>query len=322
MEINTDSKKENKVIDIQIREPEKVKPVFNRGIMITLYVLSIIAIMLIGHLLFTLIPLTTIGNSVSDLAGSLDSSILLYVLGGFVAQMIDGALGMAYGVSVTTFLLSLGIPSITPAVASASMHASEVFTTGTSSLVYMRYKSVNNKLFRVLLIPGALGAIAGAITVTYISKQYIGIVKPFVALYTLTLGILIIRKALNFHIKNRRKIKRIKPVAAIGGFLDSVGGGGWGPIVTTTLIAGGRNIRYAVGSSHMAKFFVALISTITFMAMIGLSHWKIIFGLVIGSMAAAPLSIYLSTKISNKWGLIMVGMVVIIVSLRTLILFI
>jgi len=185
----------------------------------------------------------------------------------------------------------------------------------------MRYKYVNNKLFRILLIPGALGAIAGAITVSYISKEYIGIVKPFVAIYTLALGILIMRKALNMHIKTRKKIKHIQPVAAIGGFLDSVGGGGWGPIVTTTLIAGGRNLRYAVGSSHVAKFFVALISTVTFMVMIGLSHWQIILGLVIGSMAAAPFSIYLSTKISNKWGLILVGMVVIIVSLRSFLLF-
>ncbi|MGQ0827980.1 MAG: sulfite exporter TauE/SafE family protein [Bacteroidota bacterium] len=292
-----------------------------RILYVLLYAISVIAIMLIGHLLFTLFPLSKISSSFLDLFNSIDSSILLYILGGFIAQMIDGALGMAYGVSVTTFLLSLGIPTITPAVASASMHASEVFTTGTSSLVYMRYKYVNNKLFRILLIPGALGAIAGAITVSYISKEYIGIVKPFAALYTLTLGILIMRKALNLHIKNRKKIKHIQPVAAVGGFLDSVGGGGWGPIVTTTLIAGGRNMRYAVGSSHVAKFFVALISTITFMVMIGLSHWQIILGLVIGSMAAAPISIYMSTKISNKWGLILVGMLVIIVSLRSLILF-
>jgi uncharacterized membrane protein YfcA len=270
-------------------------------------------------LFFTFIPLSSIGDYFSGLASSLDSSVLLYILGGFVAQMIDGALGMAYGVSVTTFLLSLGIPSITPAVASASMHASEIFTTGTSSLVYMRYKNVNNKLFRTLLIPGAIGAIIGAITISYISKDYIGFVKPFVSVYTLILGVLIIRKALNLHIKTRKKIKKIKPVALIGGFLDSVGGGGWGPIVTTTLIAGGRNFRSAIGSSHVAKFFVAIISTATFISVIGLSHWHIIFGLVIGSMIAAPISIYMSTKISNKWGLILVGMLVIIVSFKTLI---
>lgn len=322
MEIKNARNKEKEVLGELTVESPKIKRFFNKRIIKALYVLSLVAILLIAYFIVSIVSPTTIDNTVSIIVDNMDSSILLYILGGFVAQMIDGALGMAYGVSVTTFLLSLGIPSITPAVASASMHASEVFTTGTSSLVYMRYKSINKKLFRALLLPGALGAIVGAITVSYISKEYIGIVKPFVALYTFTLGVLIIRKALNMHVKTRQKIKKIKPVAAIGGFLDSVGGGGWGPIVTTTLIAGGRNLRYAVGSSHMAKFFVAIISTVTFMTMIGLSHWKIIFGLVIGSMAAAPLSIYLSTKISNKWGLLLVGTVVIIVSLRIFILFI
>jgi siroheme synthase-like protein len=310
----------NKATAILVEKKRDGKRQFKKRILfVSLYAVSVIALMLVGHLLFTLIPLTSIGGYFSNVVSSIDSSILLYILGGFVAQMIDGALGMAYGVSVTTFLLSLGIPTITPAVASASMHASEIFTTGTSSLVYMRYKNVNNKLFRTLLIPGALGAIAGAFAISYISKEYINIVKPVVSFYTLILGILIIRKALNLHIKTRKKIKRIKPVALIGGFLDSVGGGGWGPIVTTTLIAGGRNFRYAIGSSHVAKFFVALISTITFISVIGLSHWPIILGLTIGSMIAAPISIYISTKISNKWGLILVGMLVIIVSFKTLI---
>jgi uncharacterized membrane protein YfcA len=322
MKNNRVAQNENVNTDSLIDEPKTTIRFFNKRVVRLLYIFSLLAVMIVGYLLFTFITTNAFANPFTAFFDSLDASILLYVLGGFVAQMIDGALGMAYGVSVTTFLLSLGIPSITPAVASASMHASEVFTTGTSSLVYMRYKSVNKKLFRALLIPGALGAVAGAITVSYISKEYIGIVKPFVALYTFTLGVLILRKALNMHIKTKKKLKHIQPVAAIGGFLDSVGGGGWGPIVTTTLIAGGRNLRYAVGSSHMAKFFVALISTITFMTMIGLSHWKIIFGLVIGSMVAAPISIYLSTKISTKWGLLLVGAVVIIVSLKNLLLFI
>lgn len=308
----------NEITTILVDKKEKEKSNFKQRLYtVTLYSLSVISIMLLGHFIFTMVPLTSIGTFFSDAAGSIDSSILIYILGGAVAQLIDGALGMAYGVSVTTFLLSLGIPTITPAVASASMHAAEIFTTGTSSVVYMKLKSVNNKLFRTLLVPGALGAIIGAITISIFSKDYVVYVKPIVSLYTLTLGILIIRKALNMHIKTRNKIKRIKPVAFFGGLLDSIGGGGWGPIVTTTLIAGGRHFRYAIGSSHVAKFFVALISTITFISIIGLSHWQIIFGLVIGSMAVAPFSIYLSTKISNKWGLILVGMVVIIVSLRT-----
>jgi uncharacterized protein len=308
----------NALTTVLIDKKEKEKSKFKQRLYtVTVYSLSVISIMLLGHFIFTMIPVSSIVGAFSSAANSIDSSILIYILGGAVAQLIDGALGMAYGVSVTTFLLSLGIPAITPAVASASMHAAEIFTTGTSSVVYMRLKSVNNKLFRTLLVPGAIGAIIGAITISIFSKDYVAYVKPIVSIYTLTLGILIIRKALNLHIKSRKRIKRIKPVAFFGGLLDSIGGGGWGPIVTTSLIAGGRHFRYAIGSSHVAKFFVALISTITFISIIGLSHWHIIFGLVIGSMAVAPFSIYLSTKISNKWGLILVGIVVIIVSLRT-----
>lgn len=281
------------------------------------YSLTVLSLMLLGHFLFSLLPLTTITQFFSTAAGSIDSSIFIYILGGAVAQLIDGALGMAYGVSVTTFLLSLGVPAITPAVASASMHAAEVFTTGTSSLVYMKLKSVNIKLFKTLLVPGAIGAIFGALIISYFSKDDMQFVRPIVSAYTLFLGVLILRKALNLHVKTRKKIKRIKPIAFFGGLFDSVGGGGWGPIVTTSLIAGGRDFRYAIGSSHMAKFFVATISTITFFTVIGIGHWQIILGLVVGSMAVAPFSIYLSTKISKKWGLVLVGFVVIIVSLRT-----
>lgn len=296
--------------------PKEKKTLDSKIIKAAIYSFGVILLMLLGHIIFSYIPLNEIGQL---LVSNLDSELLLYMFGGFIAQMIDGALGMAYGVSVTTFLLSLGIPSITPAVASASMHTSEIFTTGSSSLVYMRYKNINIKLFKALLWPGIIGTIIGATVVSFVSKDNISIIKPIVALYTLTLGVLIILRALKINLRNNNKIKQIFPVAFFGGFLDSVGGGGWGPIVTTSLVAGGRNLRYAIGSSHLAKFFVALVSTITFSFIIGISHWKIIFGLVIGSMIAAPISIYLSNKIPIKKGLILVGSLVIIISLKTII---
>jgi uncharacterized membrane protein YfcA len=296
--------------------PKEKKSLDSKIIKAAIYSFGIILLMLIGHIIFSYIPLNEIGQL---LVSNLDSELLLYMFGGFIAQMIDGALGMAYGVSVTTFLLSLGIPSITPAIASASMHTSEIFTTGSSSLVYMRYKNINMKLFKALLWPGIIGTIIGATVVSFVSKDNISIIKPIVALYTLTLGVLIILRALKINLRNNNKIKQLFPVAFFGGFLDSVGGGGWGPIVTTSLVAGGRNLRYAIGSSHLAKFFIALVSTITFSFIIGISHWKIIFGLVIGSMIAAPISIYLSNKIPIKKGLILVGSLVIIISLKTII---
>lgn len=280
-----------------------------------LYIFSAISLMIGGYYFFTYIPFGDIGNSVYGAVSSVDSQILTWIAIGLCAQLVDGALGMAYGVSTTTALLSFGI---TPAVASASMHASEIMITGTSSLVYLKYKNINGKLFRKLLVPGAIGAIIGACTVSLL-KEYVGVVKPLVSIYTLILGVLILRKALGAIGKKRAKIKRVGVLASLGGFLDSVGGGGWGPIVTTTLVAGGRDLRYSIGSAHAAKFFVAVISSITFFFMIGIGHWTIILGLIIGGMIAAPFSIWLSTRISVRNGLILVGLLVIIVSLKTII---
>lgn len=308
----------NKITAVLVKKQER--SIYKKVLWAAFYSFMVLLLMFFGHLFLTYVPLADVKGFIGWINETVDKNIWIYMLGGFIAQMIDGALGMAYGVSVTTFLLSLGIPAITPAVASASMHASEVFTTGSSSLVYMRYKNVNMKLFKKLVVPGALGAIFGAASVSFISKEYFYIIKPLVALYTLTLGVFIIIRALKISNRKTVKIKKIIPVAAAGGYLDSVGGGGWGPIVTTSLIAGGRNLRYAVGSSHLAKFFVALISTLTFFIFLGLSHWQIIFGLVIGGMLAAPISIYFSNKIPIKAGLILVGSLVIAISLRIVIL--
>lgn len=284
---------------------------------IFLYTLSALALMITGHLILTFLPLDAIGSGIWTSIQRIDQSILLWILCGFTAQLIDGSLGMAYGVSTTTFLMAFGI---SPAVSSASMHASEIFTTGASSLVYLRMRNVNMRLFRLLLVPGAIGAIAGA-TFISLAGTKLSWLKPLVAVYTLTLGVLIIRKAMANRRMRKTKVRHILPLSAAGGFLDSVGGGGWGPIVTTSLVASGRDLRYTIGSAHAAKFFVALISSVTFFFMIGLQHWTIILGLVIGGLIAAPISIRLSTKISIRNGLILVGLLVIVVSLRTLIQF-
>jgi uncharacterized membrane protein YfcA len=250
--------------------------------------------------------------------GGMDDHFGWYVLAGFVAQMIDGALGMAYGVSVTTFLMSLGLPAITPAVASASMHASEIFTTGSGSLVYMRFRNINKKLFRAMVLPGMLGAAVGATLISLLGKSSFIWLKPMVAVYTGILGVLILQKALRRRKNPREKIKRVGWLALAGGIMDSIGGGGWGPIVTGSLIAGGRNLRYSIGSSHLTKFFVVMVSTITFFVFIGLDHWQIILGLVIGGMVAAPLSIFLSNKIPVRAGLVIVGSLVILLAVRTI----
>jgi len=284
----------------------------------TFYSFLIILSLAMVYIVFLKFPVMEMNSKWNEILDQLGPNVWKFVAFGFIAQMIDGALGMAYGVSVTTLLMSSGIPGITPAIASASMHASEIFTTGSSSLVYMRFRNINMKLFKALVWPGIVGTIVGVVAVSVVSKEYFSLIKPLVAIYTLTLGILIILRTFKKP-KKRKKIKNIYPVAFSGGFLDSVGGGGWGPIVTSSLLAGGRHLRYAVGSAHLAKFFVAVVSTVTFFVMIGLSHWQVIIGLVIGGMIAAPFSIYLSNKIPVKKGLILVGILIIALSIRTLI---
>lgn len=293
---------------------ETVKtPFYKQPKKLLIYFLSAISLMIVGHILFSFIPLSSIGNSAVDLFGSLDQTVLIFILGGFIAQMVDGALGMAYGVTATTFLLAFGV---TPAAASASVHTSEIFTTGASGLMHLKFKNVNTKLFKHLLIPGIIGAIIGAYILSSF-QEYSNFIKPLVSIYTLILGVVIIHKAIK-KIKEKKKIKRIGALAFVGAFLDSIGGGGWGPIVSSTLIARGRAFRYTIGSVNLAEFFITLASSITFFTLIGIQHWSMIAGLIIGGMIAAPFAAIMVAKIPVRAGLIFVGIVVIIVSLRNI----
>ncbi len=208
-----------------------------------------------------------------------------FLIAGFVAQMIDGALGMAYGVSATTFLLSLGV---SPAAASASVHTSEIFTSGVSGLMHLKFGNVSKKLFRGLLLPGVLGAIIGAYVLSSL-EEYNVYIKPFIGAYTLFLGVKILFKAL----QARRKpspVKKVGILAFFGGLMDSIGGGGWGPIVSSTLISKGKNPRFTIGSVNLAEFFVALASSVTFFSVMGISHWQVILGLIAGGVIAAPIA--------------------------------
>lgn len=280
---------------------------------VLLYSLAAPLLLLLGYLLCAYLPPDVLGGFAYELAQSVDASIFIYVLAGFTAQMIDGALGMAYGLTATSFLLSAGVP---PAASSASVHASEIFTSGVSGLMHLRFGNVNTKLFRNLLLPGVIGAILGAYILTAL-EEYNYIIKPLVSSYTLFLGFVIIFKALKKD-KVREKIKRIFPLALVGGLMDSIGGGGWGPIVSSTLIARGRHARYTIGSVNLAEFFVSLASSLTFFTLIGLQHWSVIAGLVIGGVIAAPIAAYLSTRIPAKTTMILVGVTVIIASLKRL----
>jgi hypothetical protein len=278
---------------------------------IIIHLSNALGLMVVGHLIFSY--LTT--ENLIAVFNSVNSEILYYIAGGFIAQMIDGALGMAYGVTATTFLLSVGI---TPAAASASVHASEVFTSGVSGYMHLKFGNVNSKLFKTLVIPGIIGAILGAYVLSSL-EEYSSYIKPIVSIYTLFLGAIIIRKALIKRME-KRPLKRVGVLALFGGYLDSIGGGGWGPIVSSTLIASGRHPKYTIGSVNLTEFFVSLASSITFFTVIGLGYWQVIIGLILGGVVAAPIAAKLANKLPVKSMMILVGMVIIIVSLRQIIL--
>ena len=243
----------------------------------------------------------------------MEISILMYVLVGFVAQMIDGALGMAYGVSSNTFLLNLGIP---PAAASASVHMAEVVTTGISGLSHWRLGNIDWDLVKKLAIPGVLGGIAGAYLLASIDGD---VLKPFISTYLLIMGVIILIKAFNGK-HEPKETKYLGILGVIGGFFDAIGGGGWGPIVTTTLVARGKHPRYAIGSVNFSEFFVTFAESVTFvLALSFLGYWQIILGLLIGGAIAAPVAAIVARKLPVRALMFMVGVLIVGLSIRTIV---
>ncbi len=239
-------------------------------------------------------------------------NILLFAVFGFLAQIIDGTLGMAYGVSSTTLLLSIGL---SPAAASASVHTAEIFTTAVSGLSHWRLGNVDTQLLKRLLIPGVLGGVIGAYLLTVLPAN---IIKPFVSIYLVVIGLVILIKALRRQTPEAPVTTHIEPLGLIGGFFDAIGGGGWGPIVTSTLVARGNNPRFTVGSVNLAEFFVTLSESILFLLTIGLTHWKVVAGLLLGGVLAAPVAAYACKRLPARALMILVGVLIILLSIRTI----
>lgn len=234
---------------------------------------------------------------------------------GFVAQLIDGVLGMGYGVVSAISLMSLGL---SPSSVSASIHTAEMFASGASGYNHYRFGNVNKRLFKVLLVPGILGSVSGAFLLAHFGEQYANIIKPVLAVYLLFLGLRIISKAVRKQAQQRRKVKNAGWLAGAGGFLDSFGGGGWGPLVTSTLIANGRTPNYVIGTVSLVEFFVTFASALTFFSIMGFSHWQIVLGLIVGGVTAAPLAARLAGRLPTRWMFIGVGTMVVVWSLWAL----
>lgn len=239
----------------------------------------------------------------------------LFIVVGFLAQIIDGALGMAYGVSATAFLLNFGVA---PALASAAVHAAECVTTALSGISHLGFGNVDKTLFRRLVIPGILGAILGA----YILTAFPGdVIKPWVSGYLLIMGIYIIIKAFR-NIVPASVTSHLIPLGLVGGFLDAAGGGGWGPIVVTSLVARGNDPRLTIGSANLAEWFVAMTASIMFVISLGQGGlndlWPAIVGLAIGGAVAAPMAAFLTRRIRTRPLMFMVGSLIALVSLRTI----
>jgi uncharacterized membrane protein YfcA len=246
----------------------------------------------------------------------MDITILLYVLVGFVAQMIDGALGMAYGVSSNAFLLSLGIP---PAAASASVHMAEVVTTGISGFSHWKLGNVDWKLVRRLLIPGVIGGVLGAYLLTSVNGD---VIKPYIAGYLILMGGVIIYKAFTLVPHNKPDQyhgPNVSWLGLLGGFCDAIGGGGWGPVVTSTLVARGKYPRTTIGSVNFSEFFVTLSQSVVFVITLSFAqYWQIILGLLIGGGIAAPLAARMTKQLPLKTLMILVGILIIVLSVRTI----
>ena len=232
----------------------------------------------------------------------LGSEFWLFVAIGLLAQLVDGALGMAFGLISSSVLLALGLP---PATASAAVHAAEVATTGVSGLAHWRHGNIDRGLFLRLAIPGAIG---GALGAWWLSSLPGDAVKPLVQAYLLVLALVILVRALR-RIPPRR-VRRVPVLGFFAGLLDALGGGGWGPMATSSLLAQGQPARTGIGSVNAAEFVVTVAISLGFLLHLGTSHLEIVLGLLAGGVIAAPLAARMVARLPERGVLAAVGVLV------------
>lgn len=288
--------------------PERVVAKRNKRLVWQISLLFVVLVL--GYGLSTVIS----GVELEAYASAVPGEFYEMLLVGFFAQLVDGALGMGFGIMCATTMMLLGVKL--PAI-SGSIHTAEVFSSAVSGYTHYRFGNVNKKLLFWLALPGVLGAIAGAILLIYLGKKYESFAYGIVAIYTMFIGVRLVLLAIS---KARRKtpVKNVGVLGLFGGFMDSFAGGGWGPIVTSTLLAKGRKINFVVGTVSLAEFFVTLAAALAYFASLGLTHWHVIVGLILGSTAAAPLAARLSGRLPRRTAFILVAILVITFSIRVL----
>ncbi len=241
------------------------------------------------------------------------AALLPFILVGFAAQLIDGALGMAFGVITSTLLV--GVVGVPPALASAKTHTVEIFTTGVSGLNHLWHRNIDLRWFLRLVVPGVIGGVAGAYVLTGIDGDA---VKPFVLAYLAAIGLWLLWRGLNHRIAVRDP-KVIAPLGLVGGFLDAAGGGGWGPVVTSNLMIQGAEPRKVIGTVNSVEFFVTLAISATFVTQLGLAQFSLaVLGLLIGGVLAAPLGAILAKRLPPGKLMIFVGAVLTLTSIYSI----
>jgi uncharacterized protein len=243
--------------------------------------------------------------------GAFDLAALLpFILIGFAAQLVDGAVGMAFGVIMNTLLVGvLGVP---PATASKRVHVVECFTTFASAISHLLHRNIDKRLFARLLIPGMIGGVTGAYILSNIDG---GLIKPFVLGYLSLIGIYLLVRGLFYPPRPPKVASYVAPLGLVGGFLDAMGGGGWGPVVTSNLLVQGAEPRRVVGTVSAVEFFLTIAISATFIWQLGIVDLAgATLGLLIGGVAGAPLGAWAARHFPVKWMLVLVGIVLTITS--------